>query len=214
MMRCNTRRNLAVFSKVDEMMKTLGIFLLLHATISAAHRTNSLPRSALFDVIEGVGGVDQISGEVDYAIANASWWRNGMPASKAVGYNAGSGGTVLKICFEDGVCWADKMFKQRGEAAYYGTQALLLIEKYCPNIPAPKVKGWCERKLEHYFTEWIEGKALHEWVFEKDPHGHSTNIKIPRKMVTSLAEFVYNLTTCPIPQAESKNMFDKGADIL
>ena len=94
----------------------------------------------------------------------------------------------------------------------YGMLALSSIAKHCPNIPAPKVKGWCERKLDHYFTEWIEGKTLADWVIEKDPH--SAKIKIPRKMVNSLAEFVYNLTTCPIPKAESTNMFDKGPDIL
>lgn len=60
--------------------------------------------------------------------------------------------------------------------------------------------------------EWIEGKPLSEWVLDNDPY--SAVIKIPEKIVTSLAEFVYNLTTCPIPREESKGSIDEVTDVL
>jgi hypothetical protein len=68
--------------------------------------------------------------------------------------------------------------------------------------------GWCTRKLDHYFTEWVEGETLLEWVLENNPS--STIIKIPERIVTSLAEFVYNLTTCPIPKKRSNKLYQRN----
>jgi len=175
---------------------------MIRATNSIA--TGKFPRSAVHKILDAVGGGDQFNAEVYYAVANASAWRNGIPAS-FVELKAGGGGVVSKICFDDGVCWADKMLQHGDQKGDYGMMAMWMVEKHCPNIPVPKIMGWCERKLDHYFTEWVDGKTLSEWVLDND--SYSAIVKIPEKVVTSLAEFVYNLTTCPIPREESKKLY-------
>jgi hypothetical protein len=186
------------------MLKIFCILIFLNALIRS---TNSIapgkhPRSGAQKILDSVG--DQFNDEVYFAVANASAWRNGIPAS-FVGLKGGGGGVVSKICFDDGVCWADKMLEHNNQWGDYGMIAMSAVERHCPNIPVPKIMGWCQRKLDHYFTEWVEGKTLSEWVLDNDPY--STIVKIPEKVVTSLAEFVYNLTTCPIPREESKNLY-------
>ena len=89
----------------------------------------------------------------------------------------------------------------------YGIWATALVQQYCPNISIAQFKG-CSRphKLLFCFTEWIEGKNLRDKILGESPIMATvgTSITIPAKVVTSLAEFVYNLTTCPIPKNESK----------
>jgi len=83
----------------------------------------------------------------------------------------------------------------------YAIRALKLLHQYCPNIPTPKIKGYNQHKIIYYFTDWIEGSILEDRVL-RDPINVSV-VRIPEKIITSLAEFVYNLTTCPIPKNES-----------
>src|SRR5208282_4223080 len=141
----------------------------------------------------------------------ASSLRNGIPAS-LVGFRV-SNAIIAKICFIDGICWAAKMgelSRDKRRATTYGIWALRLIEEFCPTIPVPVLKGCNEHKLLYCFTEWVEGKSLNdelsEWLRGKNevfgspiylPVGNTINI--PDKVVTALAQFVYNLTTCPIP---------------
>jgi hypothetical protein len=51
-------------------------------------------------------------------------------------------------------------------------------------------------------TEWVEGRPLYKRVFRAESDCYlpnATTFRIPNNVVTSLAEFVDNLTTCPIP---------------
>ena len=93
----------------------------------------------------------------------------------------------------------------RIEEAQYGVAAVLAVQRYCPNIPTAKLHGFGGEKLRNYFSEWIQGQTLHDKVDSNYILG--TPVQIPEKVVTSLAEFVFNLT-CPIPREESKNYFD------
>ena len=160
--------------------------------------------SAMLEILDCVGGKDQLQDEINEAIASASVWRDNIPASLVQMNVRGAAGAVAKICFVDGVCWADKMIANplRNEEAYYGVMAIFTVQQYCPNIPTAKFVGYGQWKLRHYFSEWIQGQTLHDKVASNYTPG--TPVKIPEKVVTSLAEFVYNLTTCPIPREESK----------
>ena len=53
--------------------------------------------------------MDQFGLEVKKAVAHASTLRDNISA-ECVGLHEGGGGLVAKICFADGVCWADKMY--------------------------------------------------------------------------------------------------------
>jgi hypothetical protein len=78
------------------------------------------------------------------------------------------------------------------------------------NVPASLVefaKLRSRGKLDHFFTEWIEGGTLHDRVFHPNFDGSFNAIRIPKSVVTSLAKFVYNLAICPIPTEEGKNQF-------
>ena len=101
------------------------------------------------------------------------------------------------------------------QGAYHGTAIMPLVRNYCPNIPIPENKAWFQNELHHLFTEWVEGKSLHsERVTEVGTnHLNGTSLlKIPTTVATSLADFVYNLTTCPIPMNMSngprRGLFD------
>ena len=194
--------------------KIFSILVLLHAMIAS---TNSIATEkiiekitaapltrAMVEILDCVGGKDQFQDELNEAITYASTWRDNIPASLVQIKVGGAAGVVAKICFVDGVCWADKILANhlRMEEAYYGVMAISTVQQYCPNIPTAKFVGYGRGKLGHYFSEWIEGQTLHDKMASNYTPG--TYVKIPEKVVTSLAEFVYNLTTCPIPREESK----------
>jgi len=110
---------------------------------------------------------------------------------------------IAKICFTDGICWAAKISKilPRDRATAYGIEAMILVEDYCPNIPIGKLMGSFRNKVRYYFTQWIEGRNLLDEVFGSRVYARvGETFSIPKAVVTSLAEFVYNLTTCPIPR--------------
>lgn len=199
------------------MFKTFFILVLLHVILISTNPTaseNVIKKltaapiaTAMLDILDCVGGADQLQDEVNSAIAYASMLRNNIPAS-LVEMRVGGAGATAKICFIDGVCWADKMLANplRIEEAQYGVAAVSAVQRYCPNIPTAKFHGFGRERLRHHFSEWIPGQTLHEKVASNYTRG--TPIQIPEKVVTSLAEFVFNLTTCPIPREESKNYFD------
>jgi hypothetical protein len=145
-------------------------------------------------LLYAVGGRDEFQ-EVRNAVAEASLWRKGMPAS-LVEFSVGNN-IVSKICFIDSICWTAKMVEiiNYHRPTIHAIQALILIELYRPTIPVSKIKGRREHKLRYYFTEWSEG-LLDELL----DYPRNISINIPEKVVTSLAEFVFNLTTCPIPK--------------
>jgi len=197
-----------------KIFKSFFILVLLHVTIVSTNSTaseNVIKKitaapvtTAMLDILNCVGGEDQLQDEVNSAVAYVSRLRDNMPAS-LVQMKVGAAGVVAKICFVDGICWADKMLSNplRIEEAQCGVTAVLAVQKYCPNIPTPKLHGFGREKLHHQFSEWIQGQTLHDKV-----DSDYMPVQIPEKVVTSLAEFVFNLTTCPIPRDESKNYFD------
>ena len=162
------------------------------------------------EIVDTVGGVDQLFNEIDESVHYASWSRNYIPAHP-VHIEAGAGGLVVKICFDDGICWADKMFTgvKKIQNAYYGTRATELIRQYCPDIPIPTTVKRLKNRVYHEVTEWMEGKTLYDMVFESEDSSHyslgDTKFRIPPKITTSLAEFLYNVTTCPIPRDQCKS---------
>jgi len=162
-----------------------------------------LKAGATVEVIDSIGGMAQLSKELDIAVAYASSLRDYIPA-KRVAFTGAGGGLIAKICFDDGICWADKMVARNPiaiQGAYYGEAIMRLVRKYCPNIPIPESKARFRNEPHHLFTEWVEGKTLHERATEVGANylNGTSLLKIPRKVATSLADFVYNLTTCPIP---------------
>jgi hypothetical protein len=96
------------------------------------------------------------------------------------------------------------------QAGYYGMAAISMVQNYCSNIPVAKYTRCGRKKLQHFLTEWIEAETLHDKVFVPDfNYSAVTTVKIPKKVVTSLAEFVYNLTTCPISREKSTKHIDE-----
>ena len=199
------------------LFKILYIIVLLHAMIVSTNpitpenmieKITAAPlTNAMLEILDCVGGKDQLQDEINDAIAYASRCRNNIPASLVQMKVSGAAGAVAKICFDDGICWADKMVANlfRIEEAYYGVMAVSAVQQYCPNIPTAKFRGYGRGKLRHFFSEWIQGQTLHDKVESNYIPG--TPVKIPEKVVTSLAEFVYNLTTCPIPREKSKKLY-------
>ena len=168
--------------------------------------TAAPPSSAMLEILDCVGRKDQLQDEVNGALSYASRCRDNIPASLVQMKVSGAAGAVAKICFDDGICWADKMVANplRIEEAYIGVMAISVVQQYCPNIPTAKFRGYGRGKLRHFFSEWIQGQTLHDKV---ESNYIPDVCKIPEKVVTSLAEFVYNLTTCPIPREESKKLY-------
>lgn len=128
----------------------------------------------------------------------------------------GATGLVKQVNFDDGVRWAVKLVDIGSfHWVQEGFRSLEMIEKYCPGIAIPRQCGesgtlnLANGSLTYYFMEWLEGQEL----LAKCQYRNSSNEKwsktsrqifsIPHCLVSQLAEFVYNLTTCPIPQDES-----------
>lgn len=207
------------------MFKIFAFFILLRAMIMVTHSAASdrlkvpwnvtIPDESVVPLIlNAIGGIDQLQVEVQQSVEYASLLRQGIPAS-LVEFQAGGGGLIGKICFADGICWSDKMIA--GEAhirgSYFAIAALTKVHKYCPGISIPKFKGAVRDKLHHYYTEWIEGQSLYYKLFGPDDVAYiARTINIPNKIVISLSEFVYNLTTCPIPKEESMKQYRRVID--
>ena len=160
------------------------------------------------DIGATMGGMDQFQVEVKIAMSKASSMYNDLPVS-LMEFHEGTTAIVTKICFVDNICWAMKMYKEYPGLlnlnVWYGICATTLIHQYCPNVPIPKFKGCSRSKFLYCFTEWVEGQTLHDKILNspiKDTG--KTSITIPENVVVSLAEFVYNVTTCPIPEHLSK----------
>jgi hypothetical protein len=193
------------------LIKFLFVLICLHAPMVHATRMLKGPMTlqdiltsthpSVTGLLESVGGGEEFEVELRNIVNKAMLLRQGLPAS-VVDFKIGRK-IIAKVCFTDGVCWAAKLTKMAQMVfaeSIYAIKALNLLHEYCPNIPTPKLRGYGNRKIFYYFTDWIEGNTLHDEVL-KDPVNFSA-VKLPERIITSLAEFVYNLTTCPIPENE------------
>lgn len=170
--------------------------------------------TALPGILSVLGGVRELKAEVVFIMNEALSSRNSTATTNAVHLEVGSYAIVSKVCFDDGNCWAVKMYQNRpasifGRAIDFGASAADLLQRYCPHIPINTARGCGVHKLRYCFTDWVQGETLFDRYFpsttELAPMEKAT-ITIPQKTVSSLAEFVYNLTTCPIPANESKTL--------
>jgi hypothetical protein len=163
-------------------------------------------QAVISHLINAVGGRDGFAAEMKNMVKEASRLRDNIPAS-LVDFRL-SGTLIAKICFSDSVCWAAKVLDSFTQETLDGISALMMVHNYCPNIPVSQYKGCSSKKLNYCFTEWKEGKSLEEEVLGSINHRDETKIKIPENVITSLAEFVYNLTTCWIPENMSKKSIE------
>jgi hypothetical protein len=168
--------------------------------------------SVLPGILAAVGGVPQLKAEIVYIMDEASSIRN-VSTSKTVNLGVEGNSMIAKICFEDGICWAAKIYENRpgiyNRGVDYGPSAATLVQRYCPGIPLNTPRGCGLHKLKYCFTDWVVGETLFDRLDDSMKMKSRTRqtIPIPQKTVTSLAEFVYNLTICAIPKAESKALF-------
>src|SRR5215471_4344244 len=141
-------------------MRLLGIWLILTFLQNLAMSFNltypddiqwegfmwlNYEESSLPAILAVVGGVKQLKAELFFIMAEASSLRNGISTSNFVYLEVRRYAIVAKICFEDQVCWAAKMYKNRpgifNRAVDYGTMTAMLIQQHCPNIPISTPRG-------------------------------------------------------------------------
>ena len=172
--------------------------------------------SVLPGILAAVGGAPQLKAEIIYIMNEASSMRN-VSTSKTVNLGVEGNSIIAKICFKDGICWVANIYENRpgicNRGVDYGPSAAALVQRYCPDIPINAPRRCGLHKLKYCFTDWVVGETLFDRLGDSMKMKLKTRqtIPIPQKTVTSLAEFVYNLTTCPIPKAESKALF--GAEL-
>ena len=120
----------------------------------------------------------------------------------------GAYGFVSRVRFD--VSWAVKKFENVSlQGVEQGIRSLNAIKEFCPEIPVPRVQGVIRSvgntTLSYYFTDWVEGHRIdREEEYEAEFFDLGTyRIKFPEKAINQYAEFIYNLTVCPIENSES-----------
>jgi hypothetical protein len=180
--------------------RLLVLLLSLPAALANQNAPNTIPQVK-------VRCVDQIS-------KLASSMRDGIGNSANPGRDGrGAFGSILRIAFDDGIKWASKVCPRRYyEALNHSINALTVLEKFCPHLPVVRAHGGIvavesSNDFVFHFIDWVEGSH---------PYGNTTKSNnglyewsLPRNLIIQLAEFVYNLTTCPLPVPESKNTFER-----
>ena len=126
----------------------------------------------------------------------------------------GAGGLIGRLDFYDGATWAVKIGAENvSDRVRYGVATMKMLEKYCPEIPVPRVHGNLTLlgNLSYYFMDWVPGKIM-AWDCNYDKIGEGVNevgemnekwnVTVPERIMKQLAEVTYNLTNCPIPKEE------------
>jgi hypothetical protein len=154
-------------------------------------------------IIHAVGSEEQLILEVEKIAVHASELRNGTDNVIQLA-NEGATGFVFRVTFADGVRWAAKVSESKQRLSMQqALTAVEAIETYCPDISVPKfhsrVEPLSNSSLYYYLTDWVEGDPLGYAMDYKYTTFSSFEITMPEKVVLQLAEFVYNVTTCPIP---------------
>jgi hypothetical protein len=159
-------------------------------------------------IVESTGGPFEFTKVISNVLGHASYLRRGINAF-VTEFKMGGNTIIAKICFEDEVCWAGKLMEN--DEITFGAMtaarsALTLVEKHCSHIPISHFRGSGQHNtVLYYFTDWIEGKTLQDKLQNRiNPW---SRIRLPNTVVTSLAGFVYNLTTCGIPQNKCKHTY-------
>jgi hypothetical protein len=198
-------------------MSVLQYLFLLFYLLKSAVASKYLQPTHIWDEISNVTTDAEFVEEMTKIASHASSLRDGNPYGYFVNYTAGYNGFVGRLCFEDDLCWATKISLQH--TPYYTTgmkhavRSLEAITSFCPNVPVPRVHGHSidveNATFCYYFMDWIEGRTLiHNFsrIYTDLPQNRSipgdyeANITISEGFIVQLASFVYNLTTCIIPE--------------
>jgi hypothetical protein len=191
----------------------LGLqLLLLLPCLSASNVWFGSPFERLLNT---TGGYEQLEVLLKHVSDYASSLRNGIK-NDVDGYYHGYFGLVKRITFDDGVKWAAKISESRAlPDVLQGVDAVDAIKQYCPSIPVAKTYGQIESfsngTVILHLMDWIDGVTiwrdplltLIEEYHTDEPGSVYKNLTIPQQLVPQLAEFVYNLTTCPVPRTHS-----------
>ena len=140
---------------------------------------------------------------VDQMMRTASAMRNVSSSANP------QGGPVVRITFEDGIVWAAKLFHRENYAAVReGLSTLEALQKYCPaHIPSVGTHGGItvvesDSNYFFHFMDWVEGAHPRFTSITPLKNGWKS-ASLPENFVSQLAQFVHNLTTCPLPTTES-----------
>jgi len=120
-------------------------------------------------------------------VAPRSIWGLGLEGGLAM---------VRKICLDREI---EKQHLRR-------VRSLKAIPQHCPDLPVPRVfsdtQAGTTAQLIYSIMDWIDGVELWQQI---PAFTSGSNIEqIQENLIVQLATFVYNLTTCPIPEIESK----------
>jgi hypothetical protein len=174
----------------------------------------------LQDFINASGGEEVFDGEIGKGLRHASSLCDGRQ-SVVEEYKRGRENVIIgRIRFDDDTSWAAKIFKSNRYVYFsvsHAINSLRAIEQYCPNIAVPRIYGdsvnMSNGSTYYYLMDWIEGKSLVDELSSVGPDliddgtnssHYQLDVTIPEYVVRQLASFIYNLTTCPIPENESK----------
>lgn len=198
-------------------MRQIFFIILIQLTLKA---TSAILQDRLYNA---AGGKHEFLMDLVRISDRASALRGGI--ENIVGeIRQGGSALIQRLDFDDGVRWAAKMSQNKFlPEMRYARSSLNGIQRYCPNIPAPRFQGEIETlansSLIYYITDWIDGTELFEKLryeelqFDErflNSEGNESihiNVTLSNKLITQLAEFAYNLTACPIPKYEGKSLF-------
>lgn len=212
-------------------MPTASMFLYIVSLISCNILVVLGQSNLTEQFVNRTGGAKQYLSSIHQMEQVASNIRNGTPChiSKLSNWSYGSYGVVAPLTFDDGEKWAVKISGYPSKAIA-GVNALKAIGRYCPELRVPKIWGepgyLTNKTYAFYFMDWLEGRPLYDdyHLYWKDSNmsqyyntatsPKSVTVRMHERTLTQLAEFLYNLTTCPIPDKESKSPSDLLAEIL
>jgi hypothetical protein len=177
------------------------------------------PPNLLPYIINAAGGDDAFSAELERILRHASSLHHARQATFDDFMSGGASRIIKRLCFDDGECWATKISINNqafADLVQSGIDSMQAIEKYCPNIRIPRVRGYSNcsttKALRYYFMDWIDGKTLEsEYIKSKQeimengvPTGKfELNVTLPENFGRQFASFIYYLTTCPILEEKS-----------
>jgi hypothetical protein len=203
-----------------ELLLTVFILLQIVSCSASSDSSNETTHRTRDWITSAAGGTEQLTDELSKISAYASSLRNGLNNSLEDEWLEGFHGVVIPLIFDDGIKWAVKI-ANNSVWIDSGINSMKALGRHCPNIPVPRIQGekqkFTNSSLVYYFMEWINGVTL--WddtdtnfteLDYQSPTNESImryNITIPEKTALDLAEFVYNVTTCPIPVAESNDVW-------